>query len=83
MGMMSPIFRELNYSRINDLSTNTELSNSTIASVISDESKSEVSEQDVSGYLKLTRIASNKMLISKPTLDVLRGNGGPTPNLAS
>lgn len=76
MGMMSPVFREINYSRINELKDR-RLSNSTIAGIISDETGECFTPADVTGYLKITSVASDKMLVSKETMNVLTGKKEP------
>ena len=82
MGMMSPVFRELNYSRINDLKSRN-LSDSTVAGIVSDETGEDVSAQDIKSYLKMTALASDQMLVTKETMRVLTGpatdKGDPQP----
>jgi len=73
MGMMSPVFRELNYSRVKDLKSSN-LSDSTVASIISDETGQDVTTQDIGSYLKMNALASDKMLVSKRTMRVVTGS---------
>lgn len=77
MSMMSPVFRELNYSRVKDLKARN-LSDSTVAGIISDETG-----QDVTSYLKMNALASDQMFISKKTMQVVTGSTqeaeGPQP----
>lgn len=73
MGMMSPVFRELNYSRIKNLKARN-LSDSTVAGIVSDETGEDVSPQDITSYMKMSALASDQMLVSKETMRVLTGN---------
>ena len=73
MGMMSPVFRELNYSRIKDLKSRN-LSDSTVAGIISDETGHNVTTQDVGSYLKMNALASDQMLVSIKTMRVVTGS---------
>jgi len=79
MGMMNPVFREMNFSRITELASAKKLSNTSIASIISDETKQKVTASDVGGYLKLNRMASQQMLVSKPTMNAI--SGAPSSDL--
>lgn len=72
MGMMSPVFREINYSRIKNLKDRN-LSDSTVAGIVSDETGEAVSAQDIASYLKMNALASNQMLVSKATMNVVAG----------
>lgn len=82
MGMMSPVFREINYNRIKSLKERN-LSDSTVAGIVSDETGEEVSTQDITSYLKMNALASNQMLVSKETMRVVTGgpaeDGEPQP----
>ncbi|HCE8579392.1 TPA: hypothetical protein NHR85_004897 [Pseudomonas aeruginosa] len=82
MGMMSPVFREINYSRIKSLKERN-LSDSTVAGIVSDETGEEVSTQDITSYLKMNALASDQMLVSKETMRVVTGgaaeDGEPQP----
>lgn len=82
MGMMSPVFRERNYSRIKSLKERN-LSDSTVAGIVSDETGEEVSTQDITSYLKMNALASDQMLVSKETMRVVTGgaaeDGEPQP----
>ena len=82
MGMMSPVFREINYSRIKSLKEHN-LSDSTVAGIVSDETGEEVSTQDITSYLKMNALASDQMLVSKETMRVVTGgaaeDGEPQP----
>ena len=82
MGMMSPVFREINYSRIKSLKERN-LSDSTVAGIVSDETGEEVSTQDITSYLKMNALASDQMLVSKETMRVVTGSaaedGEPQP----
>lgn len=82
MGMMSPVFREINYSRIKSLKERN-LSDSTVAGIVSDETGEEVSTQDITSYLKMNALASDQMLVSKATMRVVTGgaaeDGEPQP----
>lgn len=73
MGMMSPAFRELNYSRVKELKGRN-LRDSTVASIISDETGQDVTAQDVKSYLKMNGLASDQMLVSKESMRVVTGN---------
>lgn len=73
MGMMSPVFREVNYSRIKSLKDRN-LSDSTVAGIVSDETGEAVSAQDITSYLKMNALASDQMLVSKATMNVVAGN---------
>lgn len=74
MGMMSPVFREVNFARINELKSSGKLSDNTVANIISDETGASITGQDVSGYLKINGLASEKMLVSKDTMKAVNGN---------
>ncbi|HEJ3369406.1 TPA: hypothetical protein ACPHXD_005265 [Pseudomonas aeruginosa] len=82
MGMMSPVFREINYNRIKSLKERN-LSDSTVAGIVSDETGEEVSTQDITSYLKMNALASDQMLVSKETMRVVTGgaaeDGEPQP----
>ncbi len=82
MGMMSPVFREINYGRIKSLKERN-LSDSTVAGIVSDETGEEVSTQDITSYLKMNALASDQMLVSKETMRVVTGgaaeDGEPQP----
>ena len=73
MGMMSPVFRELNYSRVKNLKARN-LSDSTVAGIISDETGEDVTAQDVRSYLKMNALASDQMLVSKETMQAVTGS---------
>lgn len=81
MGIMSPAFREINFSRIETLAKSKKLSDATIASIICDETGKSVSTQDVSGYRKLTHLASEQMLVSKEIMRTITGDEGSDPDL--
>ncbi len=82
MGMMSPVFREINYNRIKILKERN-LSDSTVAGIVSDETGEEVSPQDITSYLKMNALASDQMLVSKETMRVVTSSaeedGEPQP----
>lgn len=78
MGMMSPVFREVNYGRVKELKDRN-LSDATVAGIISDETGQNFTAQDVHGYLKINAVASNQMLVSKETMRVVTGNDPPQP----
>ena len=75
MSVMSPFFREMNYSRVEELSKAKSLSDSTIAGIVSDETGTSVSGSEITGYLKVTKLASERMLVSKSTMNVIAGSG--------
>lgn len=81
MGMMSPVFRETNYSRILKLRKNN-YRDSTIANMLSDEIGTKVTASDVRGYIKLNGIGSNQMLVSRKALSVAEHHKDPDPLLA-
>lgn len=68
MGIMSPAFREINYAKINTLRKS--LSDSTIASIVSDKTGVPVSGAEIAAYMKMTGLASNVMLVPKSAVDV-------------
>lgn len=72
MPVMSPFFRNLNYSRISRLD-NLGYSPQTIAGMIRDESESQIqcTASDIRGYLKVQAAASKRMLISKRNLQAV------------
>ena len=70
MGMMDPVFRERNYARIRKLREKN-LSDSTIAGILSDETGIDFDASDVSGYLKINGVSSKQMLVSKVTLEAI------------
>lgn len=82
MPVMSPLFRQINYSRICEL-RNLGYSASTIACIINDESNSpmKITEANVHGYLAVQAQASARMLISKQSMEKMkyRGDGCPDP----
>ncbi|ANI16206.1 hypothetical protein A9C11_20480 [Pseudomonas citronellolis] len=73
MPLLSPAFREINYSRIREL-INAECSCETIASVLTDENPAGVkfTASDVRGYLKVQGEASVRMLVSQKKMRALR-----------
>lgn len=73
MPVMAPVFREINLHRINKLKDRN-LSDGTVASIINDETGSDFTAQDVTGYLKVTAKASEQMLVTKKTLDAVLEN---------
>ena len=80
MPLMAPVFREINYSRINTLSADGH-SARTIASIMNDETDNRFrfTASDVKGYLKMGNAASEQMLISKAAMNSLEKT---TPDLA-
>jgi len=81
MGMMSPVFRETNYSRILKLRENN-YRDSTIARMLSDEIGTKITASDVRGYIKLNGIGSNQMLVSCKALNVVEPRKDPDLLLA-
>ncbi|AZE39150.1 hypothetical protein C4K06_6162 [Pseudomonas chlororaphis subsp. aureofaciens] len=69
MPVLAPLFREINYSRITQLDE-AGMSPQTIVSIIRDETDSEVklTPADIRSYLKIQNVASEQMLITKPTM---------------
>lgn len=82
MSVMSPVFREMNFNRINNLKK-IHLSDSTIAGIVSDETGEKVSQQDITSYLKMNALASDRMLVSKNTMQVLAGSAPADGGLKS
>jgi len=82
MPLLSPIFREINFQRIRQLDAGG-YQPATIAKIINDESdaKEKVYAPDVRGYLKLQRMGSEVMLISKKGMNSLADDapGDPSP----
>lgn len=72
MPLMAPVFREINYSRINTLSAAGH-STRTIASVINDQTDNhfKFTASDVKSYLKMGKAASEQMLVSKAAMNSL------------
>lgn len=69
MGMMSPAFRELNYHNVFQMAkTHT---HSTIALIITEKTGVQITEHDVTSYLKMNGLASNVMLVEKSVLEYL------------
>lgn len=68
MGIMSPAFREINYAKLEKLRKS--LSDSTIASIVSDKTGTPVSASEIAAYMKMTQLASNVMLVPKAAVDV-------------
>lgn len=75
MPLLSPVFREINYQRINNLSSQG-FTPATIARIINDETnaKEKILAPDVRGYLKLQRAGSERMLVTKKGLDEIKGH---------
>ncbi len=69
MPVLAPLFREINYSRITQLDEKG-MSPQTIVSIIRDETDSQVklTPADIRSYLKIQGVASEQMLITKPTM---------------
>ncbi|MGQ7860236.1 hypothetical protein ACUN0G_13200 [Pseudomonas sp. 32A] len=69
MPVLAPLFREINYSRITQLDE-AGMSAQTIANIIRDETDSQVklTPSDIRSYLKIQDVASERMLITKPTM---------------
>ncbi|NMG31836.1 hypothetical protein [Aromatoleum evansii] len=72
MPILAPLFREVNHNRIDQLHE-AGLTPQTIASVICDETKSQVklTASDVRSYLKVQDAAAKQMLISQRTMRAL------------
>lgn len=81
MPLLSPVFREINFQRIRQLDDQG-YQPATIARIINDETgaKEKILTPDVRGYLKLQRLGSQKMLISKKGLNgTANVSGNPEP----
>jgi hypothetical protein len=74
MPLLSPVFREINFQRIRQLDTQG-YQPATIAKIINDETgrKEKVLAPDVRGYLKMQKLGSERMLVSKKGLDGIAG----------
>ena len=74
MPLLAPLFREMNHNRINQLHKSG-LSPQSIASVICDETKSQIrlTVSDIRSYLKVQEAAAGQMLISQRTMRALLG----------
>lgn len=68
MPVLAPAFREINYRRIETLAKDGN-SDATIASFVRDKTGANVTTEDITAYRKVTGLASQKMLVSKKTLD--------------
>lgn len=71
MGMMDPVFREINLDRIKELRDN-KLSDKTIAGIVTDQTGVDVTEQDITSYMKMNDLASKRMLVNKKTLQTVK-----------
>lgn len=73
MPLLSPAFREINYSRIREL-IDAGFSYETIAKVMNDENPSgiKLTASDIRGYLRLQGEASARMLIGQKKMKALR-----------
>lgn len=82
MPLLSPIFREVNFQRIRQLYADG-YQPATIAKIINDETgaKEKVLAPDVRGYLKMQRLGSEVMLVSKKGMNNLADDapGDPSP----
>lgn len=78
MPILAPLFREVNLNRIVELHE-VGLSPRSIASVIFDDTKSQVrlTASDVQSYLKVQEAAAKQMLVSKSTMRVLKKEPQP------
>jgi hypothetical protein len=66
MPLLAPLFRELNFQRIRQLDAGG-YQPATIARIVNDETgpKDRITAPDVRSYLKIQKLGSEKMLISK------------------
>lgn len=68
MPILAPLFREINFSRLNDLKV-AGLCDATIAGIVNDETdrKYGIKPKELAAYFKITAAASGQMLVSKKT----------------
>lgn len=81
MPLLAPLFREVNHNRIKQLH-DADLSPQSIASIICDETKSQVklTASDVRSYLKVQDAAAAQMLIGQRTMRALLKETQQTPS---